>query len=118
MDDAYSLGLQAVADSYESEVAAHGGKSLARVATIVVSSGAFFQRIRAGKSFSVGNLDKLASWFRVPANWPAGSIPHDAVSALVSIGRPPLASVPHSCRTTPAPVTCESSRDSQRRPDA
>ncbi len=91
MDDAYENALRTVADAYEAEVVAAGGKSLSRVATIVVSSGAFFNRLRAGKTFSVANLDKFGAWFRQPSNWPARTIPGVAAKALCSIGRPPLA---------------------------
>lgn len=109
MVDAYENALRTIAASYDSEVARWGGKSLSRVATIVVSSGAFFNRLRAGKTFSVTNLEKFASWFRVPANWPDRSIPHDAVAALTSIGRPPLLSrrMPHGYGMNDAPVDCK-----------
>lgn len=90
MDDAYENALRTVADAYEAEVARWGGKSLSRVATIVVSSGAFFNRIRAGKTFSVSSLERFATWFRQPTNWPTGSIPANAMVALCSIGRPPI----------------------------
>lgn len=97
MNEAYENALRTVADSYDAEVGRWGGKSLSRVATIVVSSGAFFNRLRDGKTFSVTNLEKFAAWFRVPANWPDRSIPHAAASALISIGRPPLpaSTMPH-----------------------
>jgi len=88
MSDAYENALRIVADAYERSVGTLGGKSLSRVATIVASSGAFFNRLRAGKTFSVHNLERFASWFREPANWPAGSIPEEARNALASIGRP------------------------------
>lgn len=106
MSAAYQNALRTVADSYEAEVARWGGKSLSRVATIVVSSGAFFNRLRDGKTFSVTNLEKFASWFRVPANWPDHNIPRDAVVALISIGRPPLPAdtMPHSYGTIDASV--------------
>lgn len=90
MSDAYETALRIIADAYEAEYGRWGGKSLSRVATIVASSGAFFIRLRDGKSFSVTNLEKFAAWFRQSANWPDAVIPHDAVQALVSIGRPPL----------------------------
>jgi len=108
MDDAYENALRTVADSYDAEVARWGGKSLSRVATIVVSSGAFFNRLRDGKTFSVTNLQKFASWFRVPANWPDHKIPHDAATALTSIGRPPLPTnvMPHSYGRNDASVDC------------
>nr|GLK22135.1 hypothetical protein GCM10017606_29630 [Microbacterium terregens] len=104
MDNAYQNALGTVADTYEAAVAEHGGKSLARVATIVVSSGAFFTRLREGKTFHVHNLEKFAAWFRDPANWPNLCIPHDAAIALTSIGRPPIADMQHSYRTGAAHV--------------
>jgi len=109
MDDAYENALRTVADSYEAEVARWGGKSLSRVATIVVSSGAFFNRLRAGKTFSVTNLEKFATWFRVPANWPDQVIPQAAAVALISIGRPPLPAdtMPHPYRIHDAGVDCD-----------
>lgn len=108
MRNAYENALGTVADAYERAYTDHGGKSLSRVATIVVSSGAFFQRLRAGKTFSVQTLDRFAEWFRVPANWPDGLIPQDACSALVSIGRPPVnVSLTYPCRTAVAVVDCD-----------
>jgi len=109
MTAAYDTALRTIADSYDAEVARRGGKSLSRIATIVVSSGAFFNRLRDGKTFSVTNLEKFAAWFRVPANWPDRTIPHVAATALISIGRPPLPSytMPHSYRTGEASVDCD-----------
>ena len=108
MSAAYENALRTVADSYDAEVVRWGGKSLSRVATIVVNSGAFFNRLREGKTFSVGNLEKFAAWFRVPANWPDRAIPQDAAAALTSIGRPPLpaSTMPHPYRTSDASVDC------------
>lgn len=108
MEAAYENALRTIADSYAGEVARWGGKSLPRVATIVVNSGSFFKRLQNGHTFSVSNLDKFASWFRVSANWPDHSIPHEAVAALTSIGRPPLPAntMPHPYRTLAAPVDC------------
>ena len=116
MSAAYENALRTIADSYDAEVVRWGGKSLSRVATIVVSSGAFFNRLRDGKTFSVGNLEKFAAWFRVPANWPDRAIPHDAVTALTSIGRPPLpaSTMPHPYRTPYASVDCDPHSVSQR----
>lgn len=100
MDNVYENALRTIADAYEGEVAAFGGKSLSTVATIVVSSGSFFQRLRDGKPFLVHNLERLAAWFRDPANWPDAKIPTDAAFSLTSIGRPPLAfPVTHVCDT-------------------
>ena len=88
MDAAYENALRTVADSYEAEVAYHGGKSLARVATIVANNGAFFRRLREGKPFLVHNLERFNSWFQDPRNWPDGRVPDAAAQALASMGRP------------------------------
>lgn len=97
MSDAYVNALAAVADSYEESVNRLGGKSLSRVATIVASSGAFFKRVRAGRPFSVENLDRFNDWFRRPSNWPDRTIPEAAAAALASMGRPVLndVNIPH-----------------------
>jgi hypothetical protein len=115
MHDAYENALRTVADSYEAEVTRWGGKSLSRVATIVVSSGAFFNRLRSGGTFSVANLEKFNAWFRLPANWPDHVIPHDAAEALISMGRPPLPSVSmtHVYRSGDASVACDRATVSQ-----
>lgn len=120
MNEAYENALRTVADSYDAEVARWGGKSLSRVATIVVSSGAFFNRLRAGSTFSVTNLEKFAAWFRMPANWPDHEIPKAAVAALTSIGRPPLPAdtMPHPYRTDDAPVDCDPAAISQSEGEA
>ena len=97
MDAAFENALRTLAASYEEQVAKRGGKSLSRVATIVVNNGAFFTRLRDGKPFLVHNLEKFAAWFRDPANWPDCVIPDTAEQALASMGRPSLASqMPHS----------------------
>lgn len=88
MDAAYENALRTIAASYEAEAVYHEGKSLARVATIVVNNGTFFERLRAGKAFYVHNLERFATWFRDPVNWPGGTIPKEAASALESMGRP------------------------------
>lgn len=107
MDAAYENALRTVADAYEGEVERHGGKSLARVATIVVNNGTFFQRLREGKPFLVHNLEKCAKWFRDPQNWPSG-IPYHASVALSSIGRPPFSSASAAqCGLSAASVACE-----------
>ena len=101
MSDAYVNALATVADSYEESVNRLGGKSLSRVATIVASSGAFFKRVRAGRPFSVENLDRFNDWFRRPSNWPNCTIPEAAAAALASMGRPVLhdVAIPHVCGT-------------------
>lgn len=86
----YETALLRVADAYAAQVAKHGGKSLARVATIVVNRGSFFERLRGGASCSSRNLDRLFEWFRDPSNWPAEKIDATGRAALVSVGRPVL----------------------------
>lgn len=115
MDDAYENALRTIADCYEAEVARRGGRSLSRVATIVLSSGTFFERLRHGKTFTVTSLEKMAAWLRDPANWPDAVIPADAALALTSIGRPPLtADMPQTWRTNSASVACDEAGFSQR----
>lgn len=67
MGAGYDNALRAIADSYDAEVARRGGKSLSRIATIVVSSGAFFKRLREGKTFSVTNLENSPLGFECQA---------------------------------------------------
>jgi hypothetical protein len=115
MDAAFENAMRTLADSYEEQVALLGGKSLSRVATIVVNNGAFFARLREGKPFLVHNLERFADWFRRPQNWPEGCIPHAAVEALTSMGRPPVAySIPHLMPHHAAPVAFDRSLVSKR----
>lgn len=93
MSMTYERALLEVARAYSAAVNEQGGKSLARVATIVVNRGSFFDRLENGDSFSVRNLDRMASYFRDPSNWPGGSVPPEALAALLSIGRPAIASL-------------------------
>lgn len=111
MENGYHESLCQVAKLYEQAVAAHGGKSLSRVATIVASSGAFFDRLQKGKTFTVANLERFLEWFRNPANWPEWTIPSDAKDALVSVGRPafPVARMPHKVTHGAAFVACDNS---------
>lgn len=88
MSMTYEAALLKVADEYAAQVDALGGKSLARVATIVVNRGSFFERMRDGAGCSARNLERLVEWFRDPANWPEASITSNASAVLASIGRP------------------------------
>lgn len=108
MDAAFENALRTLADSYEEQVALLGGKSLSRVATIVVNNGAFFQRLRDGKPFLVHNLERFTAWFRMPQNWPDACISQNAVDALISMGRPPIAySIPHRMPHSATSVDCD-----------
>lgn len=109
----YEDALRIIADSYGKAIALNGGMSLARVATIVLNRGSFFNRLSGDTSFSVKNLDRLATWFRNEGNWPHNNIPHDAVEALFSIGRPPLAA--GQCGDDTTHVDCDRQSVSQGR---
>lgn len=58
------------------------GLSRARLATIVVNRGSFFDRIAAGAGCNVQTVEQFLSHFRDGANWPNGHIPHDAAAVL------------------------------------
>lgn len=109
----YEDALRIIADSYGKAIALNGGMSLARVATIVLNRGSFFNRLSSDTSFSARNLDRLATWFRNEDNWPHNNIPRDAAEALFSIGRPPLAAV--QCGDDTTRVDCDSQSVSQGR---
>lgn len=112
MSPAYENAVRTIAEAYTSQRGSFGGRSLARIATIVTNNGSFFVRVASGKTFSVANLEKVAAWFRDPANWPNGSIPHAAAIALASIGRPPLDAAP--CGVDHAFVDCDRPHIPQR----
>jgi len=78
--------LLRIADKYEAEVAAGGGRSLTRVATLVASRGAFFVPLREGKTCTVRNLDAFRAYFSDPANWPGAIIPRPVQADLSRLG--------------------------------
>lgn len=86
----YEQALVQIGRTYSAAVDRHGGRSLARVTTIIVNQGSFFSRLERGNTCTARNIEKIAAHFRVPANWPAGSIPDTAKGALAHIGRPAL----------------------------
>ena len=94
MADTYEDALRVIADCYGKAIAVSGGMSLARVATLVVNRGSFFNRLSHDTSFSAKNLDRFAAWFRDEEHWPNRNIPDAATAALISIGRPPLRTAP------------------------
>lgn len=67
--------LLTIADSYSDAVTAHGGRSLARVSTIVLNQGGFFHRLRSGKTCTLDSFEMLVRWFAEPENWPNKCIP-------------------------------------------
>ncbi len=59
------------------------GRSLARLSTIVVNDGAFFERIaNPDKGCSSRTIETFLSFFRDGASWPDGRIPQEAVDVL------------------------------------
>lgn len=59
------------------------GKSLPRLATIVVNDGGFFKRItREGGDCTTGTVEKFLAFFRDGSNWPDNKIPLAAVDLL------------------------------------
>lgn len=77
--------LLAIADAYEIASVNAGGRSLARIATIVVNRGAFFERLREGKTCTLPSFEAFIAWFSEPANWPAGVIPHAPAQLLAPL---------------------------------
>ncbi|WP_054731609.1 hypothetical protein [Sphingopyxis macrogoltabida] len=80
--------LLSVADAYTDEINMHGGKSLARVSTIVLNQGRFFQRLRDGKTCTLDSFEAVLEWFSSPANWPGGTIPPAAADMLAHFATP------------------------------
>jgi hypothetical protein len=113
MASTYEEALRIIAESYGRAIAARGGMSLARIATLVVNRGSFFNRLSHDTSFSARNLDRFAAWFRNEEHWPDRNIPEDAAAALFSIGRPPLSAA--QCGEYPALVDCGRSAVLQER---
>lgn len=76
--------LLAVADIYVGEAEVHGGKSLARISTIVLNQGGFFDRLRSGKTCTLDSFEAVLRWFSDADNWPARSIPEQINTILRS----------------------------------
>jgi hypothetical protein len=107
MEPRYEDALRTIARCYEDEVAAHGGKSLSYVASLVVHRGSFFDRLQADVSFTVRNLERLAAWFRDSQNWPARRVPEVALVAMASIGRPVLPNATLTLAARSTIVSCD-----------
>lgn len=74
--------LLELADAFKAESEQHGGRSLARVATIVVNRGAFFDRLRDGKTCNLTSFEAMVAWFAQAENWPQKVIPASAGEIL------------------------------------
>lgn len=58
------------------EWCAESGRSTARLATLVVNDGKFFERLgEVGKTTTTATLEKFARYFLDPVNWPGREIP-------------------------------------------
>lgn len=62
--------------------ATESGRSLARLATIVVNRGHFFEALAKGGDCGTETFEKFLHFFRDGANWPDGRIPQNAVVLL------------------------------------
>jgi hypothetical protein len=83
MTDLRTILLQ-ISDAYESELAVKKGRSLARIATIVLNRGSFFDSLRKGATCNLDSFRKIIEWFASPPNWPGGVVP-DAVMARLAL---------------------------------
>lgn len=84
----FESALIDIGQAYTAAVAAKGGRSLARVATIVANQSAFFSRLERGATCTARNIENFAAFFAEPTNWPGGTVPDIAAAALESMGRP------------------------------
>jgi hypothetical protein len=82
----FETTLLRIADIYSAQVRENGGKSLARIATLLVNRGSFFEPLRRGQTCSVRNFEKVLQYFQCARNWPTGTIPDEAICALKQIG--------------------------------
>ncbi len=57
-------------------------RSVARLATIVLNRGHFFETLRNGGDCGTETFEKFLSFFRDGANWPDQRVPQDAVDLL------------------------------------
>lgn len=58
------------------------GRSAARLATIVLNRGHFFDALRRGGDCGTDTFTKFLHFFRDAANWPDGVVPPDAAALL------------------------------------
>jgi hypothetical protein len=90
----FEEALIAIGSEYAAAVAEHGGRSLARIATIVANQSTFFSRLENGATCTARNIEKFAAFFADPGNWPNGVVPVRASAALASMGRPVFEQAP------------------------
>lgn len=72
--------LQSIASAWSEQT----GRSLARLSTIVLNDGKFFDRLAAGKTCTVDSYERFVGWLADPANWPDAMIP-DHVRPLLPV---------------------------------
>ena len=78
--------LLTVAAEYDRCAAKSRGRSLARIATVVVNRGSFFDSLEKGADCSLRNFERFVHFFSDAENWPSGHIPVEALSALEQVG--------------------------------
>ena len=60
---------------------------MARLATVVMNDGGFFERLRQPKAgVTDGTLEKFAQFFATPAHWPGENVPEEACEFLHVLG--------------------------------
>lgn len=85
--ETYETALLKIARLYAEASDKHGGRSLRRLATIVVNRGSFFDALERGATCSARNLEKFIQHFAISENWPLGMVPEEAAFLLASVGR-------------------------------
>jgi hypothetical protein len=62
-------------------------RSLARLSTLVMNDGGFFERLRNPKAgVTDGTLEKFARFFANAEHWPVGDVPQEAIDFLHVLG--------------------------------
>lgn len=62
-------------------------RSLARLSTLVMNDGGFFERLRNPKAgVTDGTLEKFAKFFADASNWPLANVPEEANDFLHVLG--------------------------------
>lgn len=75
-------------------------RSPARLATVVVNDGKFFDRLAAGGSCDVRTFERFATHLSNPASWPGDQVPEKATELLTL---PVLVAEPIADETTGSP---------------
>lgn len=86
--DRFASIFDGLIGEYSSALSRHGGgRSLARVGTIVVNRGSFFSSLAQGRTCSIRNADLVLDYLQDPENWPGGLLSPYAASVLEELQR-------------------------------